>query len=171
VARHLGVCLGTLQKPETICVAASLARPYPKKITALDTASLQRSEEAMVCKLPGVADLLAEIGAYSPAHTLSDVPPEENRIVRQVLTSAGPAAAVPNATASEGSQLSNAWQSVPSHRPPRNLNIQPEVSPPKTRTVRDPEMTGHVRQLGACYYCRIRKSRVSNLHVLRYAIC
>lgn len=99
------------------------------------------------CKLPGVADLLA---GYPPACTLSDVPREEN---------ASPPAVVPNPASS------NAWQSVSSHHPLRNLDIQPGVSPPRTRIVKNPDITSHVRQLGACYRCRINKSRVSHLYI------
>ncbi|KAL2126950.1 hypothetical protein VTI74DRAFT_11579 [Chaetomium olivicolor] len=132
-------------------------------------------------------DLYARDEEVTDVTTQSDVPSETQPAVRPLLPIPdGPAAAdtsheedspMPDAPSDK---LPHVWPSVSEDQLPRDLTIHLESSPSpppttdmpplpsqkRTRTVKDPEETSMVRDMGACYHCRMNKSKVCCLLLL-----
>ncbi|AEO70465.1 uncharacterized protein THITE_122731 [Thermothielavioides terrestris NRRL 8126] len=111
--------------------------------------------------------------------TQSDVPSEGKPAARpSPLTPAGPGVVLPSHqddtpmpdAPSQEPQLPHVWPSVSVTQPPRDLHIRLEASPPptaspplgqkKTRVLKHPEETSLVREMKACYHCKINKTKV-----------
>ena len=73
-------------------------------------------------------------------------------------------------------QLPHVWPELSGPHPPRDANILLEASPSpspsadmhqkRKRVVKDREETGKVRELGACYHCKMNRKGVSVFHAL-----
>jgi hypothetical protein len=127
--------------------------------------------------------------------TQSDVPSEGKPATRpSVLTPAAPAAThdddcpMPDAPSQEP-PLSHVWPHISGPHPPRDLpfDVEPSPSPPpspamhldsqaqavsptsqkKTRQVKNLEETSQVRDVRACYHCKMSKTAVSGLFLPR----